>query len=410
LDWEDVIGLIFKDPIHDEFATWALSFASHGGAEVGEVVAIATAAGDDADDGAFFAAWSAMADRLAAEGATALAQGRRWSARECLLHAACYYAMAYHPLFGEPVDPRLRAAFGKQMAAFDKAMELFDPPVERLSIPFEGRVLPGYLIRAEGAGTATRPLLVATNGYDASMTEMFFGIGVAAARRGYHCLLFDGPGQGKPLIEDGLHLRPDWETVVAAVLDVALGLPGVDPTRVAIEGWSLGGYLAPRAASGEPRLAACIADPGSWGIRSGMRGLGIALGLGEAAAEALPAADEATLRHMTQAIEADRKLRWSVVQRGYWVHGVGTLSEYLHAAVEFTLEGRVEKIRCPTLMTAAERDPLARGAQALFEALTCPKELLRFTAAEGAGEHCEILNRSLLHRRVFGWLDSVLQP
>ena len=32
--------------------------------------------------------------------------------------------------------------------------------------------------------------------------------------------------------------------------------------RIALYGLSLGGYLALRAASSEPRLAACIADPG----------------------------------------------------------------------------------------------------------------------------------------------------
>jgi hypothetical protein len=31
----------------------------------------------------------------------------------------------------------------------------------------------------------------------------------------------------------------------------------------------------------------------------------------------------------------------------------------------------------------------------------CPKALLRFTAAEGAGDHCEMGNRSLLDQRVF---------
>ena len=145
------------------------------------------------------------------------------------------------------------------------------------------------------------------------------------------------------------------------------------------------------------------------GLRGALRGLGTALGLPEAAASALPEVDEATLRRMAEAIEADRRLRWSVVQRGYWVHGVGGLGEYLRAAAGFTLEGRVEGIRCPTLLTAAEHDPLARGAEALFAALACPKALLRFAAAEGAGEHCEMLNRSLLHRRVFDWLDGVLQ-
>jgi len=42
----------------------------------------------------------------------------------------------------------------------------------------------------------------------------------------------------------------------------------VDPTRIAVSGWSLGGYLALRAASGEHRLAACIADPGLFGIQT----------------------------------------------------------------------------------------------------------------------------------------------
>ena len=46
------------------------------------------------------------------------------------------------------------------------------------------------------------------------------------------------------------------------------------------------------------------------------------------------------------------------------------------------MDGRAELIRCPTLITAAENDPLAAGAQAFFDALRCPKELIRFSAAE----------------------------
>src|SRR4051795_8458180 len=79
---------------------------------------------------------------------------------------------------------------------------------------------------------------------------------VAALRRGYNCLLFDGPGQGRPLIHQGLHMRPNWESVVSAVLDTVLSYPNVDAQSVALAGWSFGGYLAPRAASGEHRIAA----------------------------------------------------------------------------------------------------------------------------------------------------------
>jgi hypothetical protein len=51
----------------------------------------------------------------------------------------------------------------------------------------------------------------------------------------------------------------------------------------------------------------------------------------------------------------------------------------------------------------------ARGRrQAFFDALRGSKELIRFRAAEGAAGHCEMINRSLLNRRVLDGLDTVL--
>jgi hypothetical protein len=62
---------------------------------------------------------------------------------------------------------------------------------------------------------------------------------------------------------------------------------------------------------------------------------------------------------------------------------------------------------CSTLLTFAENDPLAAGAQAFFDALRCPKDLIRFSVAEGAGDRCEMNNRSLLNRKVLDWPDAV---
>jgi pimeloyl-ACP methyl ester carboxylesterase len=73
-----------------------------------------------------------------------------------------------------------------------------------------------------------------------------------------------------------------------------------------------------------------------------------------------------------------------------------------------SLEGRLGAIGCPTARTAAEEDPLAGSAEQVYDELRCPKTLLRFAAAEGAGDHCEMRNRSLLDQRVFDWLDDVL--
>ena len=400
------MGLIFNDRLHDEFGTWPLAYIPYGGADFGEIAAVGLAVGDG-EDSAFYNAWVEAADRMASEAQRLAERGRRTSARELFLRASCFYGVSYRPLFGRPVDPRLVAAFRKQMDAFNRGLALRNPPAAPLRIPFERTSLPAYFIPAVGHETDVRPLLICTNGYDATITDMFFASAVAATARGYHCLIFDGPGQGEMLIEHGMTLRPDWETVIEAVVDFALALPLVDPARIALTGWSLGGHLAPRAASGEHRLAACIADPGLWSMTSGMRAFCEKLGLpAEAAANPADMA-QPLLDKMWQAISADRKLRWTIIQRGFWVNGVENLREFLRCIASFTLDGRAELIRCPTLITQAQDDPLASSARDLFDALRCPKALVRFNSAEGAGTHCEMMNRSALNRRVADWLDDV---
>lgn len=83
--------------------------------------------------------------------------------------------------------------------------------------------------------------------------------------RGYNCLTFEGPGQGTVVRKQKLPFRPDWEKVVSSVIDFAVSSERqekVDPQRIALIGYSMGGYLAPRAAAFENRIAACIADDG----------------------------------------------------------------------------------------------------------------------------------------------------
>lgn len=401
------MGLIFKQALHDQLGCWPLAYIPYGGADIGEILAVAAAVGEG-DDSAFHDAWTAAAERFSAEAEAALAANRRDNAREWLLRASCFHAAAYHPLYGKPVDERLLSGYRKQIAAFDRAMSLSSTPVTRQRIPFEATTLPAYLIPAEHFPDEKRPLLILTNGYDATVTDLYFASAVAASRRGYHCLLFDGPGQGEMLYEQGVHLRPDWENVVRAVVDFALRQPIVDPQRIALSGWSLGGYLAPRAASGEHRLAACVADPGQWSIAEGFRAAAMRLGAAPRDVADLGQIDDALLKRLEALIAQDRQLTWSVVQRGFWVNGTDTLRDYLRSVETFTMEGRAESIRCPTLLTLAERDPLTRSTETLFNRLTCPKALIRFTAEEGAGEHCEMMNRSLLNRRVLDWLDGVL--
>jgi pimeloyl-ACP methyl ester carboxylesterase len=209
------------------------------------------------------------------------------------------------------------------------------------------------------------------------------------------------------LVRDGVTLIPDWERAVAPVVDAVLGRDDVEPTKVVLQGWSLGGHLAARAATAEHRLAGCVLDPPGWSLLDGMPQLARHLGVSEKAAAALPDIsdeDEATLM---KAIDAVPGLRWKVVQRGFWVNGTRDLRGYLASLAQFTLEGRGEEIRCPTLATFAENDPLAAGAQDFLGRLSCPTTLIRFSALEGAGDHCELQNRWLANQRILDWLDEL---
>jgi hypothetical protein len=176
-----------------------------------------------------------------------------------------------------------------------------------------------------------------------------------------------------------------------------------------LQGWSLGGHLCLRGASGEPRVAAVVSDPPAWSLIGGQIARAAAqLGLSPEAAARLPEISDADLANMQAAINANQRLRWVFLQRGFWVNGATNLREWLQKVALFTLEGRSDRIRCPVLDTFADRDPLAANAKETLSRLKAPTTLMTFTAAEGAGGHQETLNRALAETRILDWLDEKL--
>ncbi|HUQ62645.1 MAG TPA: alpha/beta fold hydrolase [Acidimicrobiales bacterium] len=400
--------IFFSDPLHDDFASLALGFAPYGGSDFGEIQAVALEV-KEGDDGSFHDSFVKLAHRRIEEGDAAAAKGHRVSAHDCYLRAVCFLGVAYHPLYGTPVDPRLVDTFHLEMNTFDRAMEMLDPPGEKLDIPYENTTMPGYFLRAPGHANEVRPVVVVGGGWDSTYDLNHVGIGVAALRRGYHVLLHDGPGQGRPLIDEGLPLRHDWEKVVTPVVDAALAIDVVDPDRIVYHAWSLGGYMAPRAAAYEHRLGAIVADPGQLDVGVKFFGIMKMFGLDDAAVARLPALDPDDEKKALDAIESNRSLRWKILQRGYWTNAATDLSSYLVEMAKWKLEpDEVAAIQCPTLITAAESDPVSSNAKALYDGLTCPKTFIEFQDADGAGAHCEALNRSMANRVIIDWLDETL--
>jgi alpha-beta hydrolase superfamily lysophospholipase len=398
---------LFSDPLHNDFASFPLGLAPYGGGDVGEVELLARRV-TPGDDDSFFEGFSALARRRIGQGDAAAAEGHDASGRDCYLRAALLLAIAYHPLYGAPVDPRLPEAFHLQMETFDKAVALGRPAAEKVDVPYEDTRLPAYFIRALGFEEEVRPVILVGGGWDSTVVENYFSIAMAALQRGYHVLLHDGPGQGRLLIDEGLPLRHDWEKVVTPVVDAALGIDLVDPDRIVYQPWSLGGYMAPRAAANEHRLAAIIADPGQLDV--GGKTLGpIQKMLGAEGAARLPELGRDDERALMRAFERDRVLYWKIVKRGFWTAGVPDLSAWLEEMTRWKLdEGLVAEIRCPTLVTAADNDLASTNARELYDALTCPSGFIRFVDADGAGMHCALLNRSIANRSILDWLDDTL--
>jgi len=395
-----------SNPLWENFAGRALFLSGYGGADFGEVRSTVERVGDG-DRQAWHREWTATADRIEAIGDEAAAANRRVSAREAYIRAATYHRTAYYPFFGPTVNEQLASSSRREWEALQKLLPLDDPPAELFDLPFEGTRLTGVFVPA---GDGRRPTLVCTNGYDSSVAEMFVAHALAAKRHGYHCLLFDGPGQGRPLIEQGLAMRPDWETVVGAVLDAAERDPRIDQDRMMLHGWSFGGYLSPRAATKvAPRLAALVADPGQWDMRASVLP---GLPLSEERKAVFPDIDPAELRPLQDRLDsadAPPDLRWKLLQRGPLVHQVRGLFEYLATINGYEISSVVSGITCPTLVILAENDPVADQAEILFNAIPAKtKKLQRFVAAEGAGEHTQTTSRRLFHQRMYDWLDEVL--
>src|SRR6202035_2447169 len=174
------------------------------------------------------------------------------SAGAHLAQAAVYFHFAKF-LFVEDLD-QMRTAHLAGVRCLSDALPFLDPPGRRIEIPFEG----AHLVRVlrEPAGDGPHPVVIMIPGLD-SAKEEFRSTEELFLARGLATFSVDGPGQGEA--EYDLAIRGDWEVPGAAIIDRLSAEPSLDENRIAVWGVSLGGYYAPRLASGDDRVRACAA-------------------------------------------------------------------------------------------------------------------------------------------------------
>jgi alpha-beta hydrolase superfamily lysophospholipase len=396
----EVMELVFQDPTFSLQLLRAISETYYKGADIGECLSTAYRI-KEGDFESWYQEWLKTAKRVHKYADESLAAGHEISAREAYLRASNYYRVAEFLLL-DPEDPRIKTTWESSKGCFGKAASLFSPSFEPVEIPYEGTTLPGYFYKVDNGSKSPRPSLIAHGGFDSTLEELYTSAAAPALERGYNCLTFEGPGQGGLIRRQKIPFRYDWEKVVTPVVDYALTKPEVDPKRLALMGISMGGYLAARAASFEHRIAACILNNG---VFDGYDA--IASTFPKSLLTAIENGNTEVVNTVLNIlIESDPNIRFNM-KHGMWTAGVNTPFELIQRSKNYTIKNIAQNIKCPTLVLDAEKDDSFPGQpKKVFEALTCPKKYILFTAEEGAEEHCQIGAPALSNQRIFDWLDD----
>ena len=338
--------------------------------------------GEDKGTEAFFASWGEMADSLVALGEECEASGDVLGASEKYQRAAAYY-MTAERMQSRSYAPR-QQMYRKMLDTMDRAIATGRLNCEKVELPYEGTSFPGLFVRGHGEGP--RPTMLFCNGLDSVKEMVYLSLRETFAARGISVLMVDQPGVGEALRLKGLHAIPESERWAGAAVDWLETQPDADAARIGMMGWSLGGYYAPRAACYDKRFKLCV----SWGANHNW--------------------GELQARRMKR--EGDRPVPhyWDHVM---WVWGFDDLDEFMAFTPVVTLEGHMQNMTVPYLITHGANDrqiPREYAHQSYDQAINSPdRELKFFTDREGGVEHCSADNMEPVKSYIAHWVAQRFQ-
>jgi dienelactone hydrolase len=370
---------------------WNLSvdLAIEMGAKMGEIEEMcaplqeAANQPDSAGTQAFRETWVQMADKLCALAQEDESRGRMISAGDKYSRAATYLITAERlQAHGSPGRNELYRRF---LDLFDKGVRLSGENCRRVEIPYGNAHIAGLYVRAEGVD-GPAPLLVQVNGLD-STKEMKHRVGLPLwlAKRGISSLVIDQPGSGEAL---RLHDMPavfNSEAWASKVVDWLQQRDDVDPKRIGLEGVSLGGYFCPRAVAFEPRFACGVV----WGANHDWR---------DVQNKRLAREGSLPVPHY-----------WEHVR---WVWGARDQEDFMRIAENVHLDGVLDRIKVPFLVTHGAKDsqiPLAWAQRTYDQLVNSPKrELKIFTDREGGAQHSSFDNPANAGAYIADWVAETL--
>jgi dienelactone hydrolase len=351
---------------------------NHGEIDVANRPIIEAAkAGGDAGTARLFDSWIVVADQVAKNAEADEVAGYALSAGTKYGRASGYYLSAER-MQSRDYAPRW-AAYDRGLALYRKYVALRGLHVDFVEIPYEGSAFTAIFVH-DGSGTP-RPALVSCNGLDSMKEQVnMAGHGAANLERGINTLFVDQPGTGEALRKRGLTAVYDSERWATPALDYLLTRPDVIPTKIGMFGLSLGGYYAPRAAANEPRFALCAVMGANhlWG--------------------------DLQTRRLAREGENPVPHYWDHVM---WVWGQPDMERFMAYVPNITLDGQIEKLHMPFLITHGGGDrqiPVTDAQRSYDQAVNSPKRHQRiFTPADFEIEHCGADNGTVMRDYIADW-------
>lgn len=256
--------------------------------------------------------------------------------------------------------------------------------IEFVEVPYEGITLPGLFLKAFSDDRPV-PTVVVVNGMDNAKEMSIFFAGKEFARRGFNTLALDGPGMGETRRVRDIPSRYDYEVPGSAAFDFLAKRADVDVRRVAIMGYSFGGYYSSRIAAFEKRYAACIALSALHWDLAGWQ-------------EKIRQKNASSPKTVAQ---SNFQFRWVV--------GAETQEEGIEIAKKFTLKDVAHQISCPFLVTHGGDDRVVpvENAQKLYDAVGSKNKTIKiFTPEEGGAQHAHVDNRQIGIDFAADWLED----
>ncbi len=383
-----------------------LSHARYGGSDIGEVLQ-AAAVIKPGDFESWYDTFNKLALHINGQADRIDASKNVVSARDTYLRASTYFRAADFFLHGRPDDPRINKLWDQQISAFDKAIALLPVPGERLVLKGDGFDIPAIYYRPWPADDTPKPTIILGNGFDGAQEEMLHTFGLAGLERGFNVITYEGPGQPTVRRQQGHGWIHDWEKVVTPVVDYLVTRPEVNPKRVALLGWSMGGYLAVRAAAFEHRLAAVAAVDGVYEVNPTFFLM--------TPAPVKAAYDAGDHKHgdemMVQALASHKlptTVRWAL-EHGIWSFAVDSASGLLTKTKAMSLKGITDSVQCPVLVAEGSDDQFfPNQPRMVTEALGDKATYVLMTDEDAASPHCHVGAMAFSNQNIFDWLENAL--